>query len=320
MKPHMVLAGGSGFLGSVLSDYFFELDWDVTVLTRRHRPQSRTSRDVIWDGVNLDAWTKELEGARSLINLSGASVNCRYHARNRKRILDSRIDSTQTLGEAVARCKNPPEVWLNSSTATIYKHTLGPAWTETGETGATPAAKDKFSIEVANAWEDVFNAVRLEKTRKVLLRSAMVLGHAQNSVFPMLRLLTRLGLGGRMAGGQQFVSWIHQLDFCRSIEWIINHRDQSGVFNVASPNPVRNAEMMQIFRKLYGRPFGLSASKWMLEIGSFFLRTETELIVKSRRVVPQRLLKSGFVFRFPEMEEALRSLESVADVRTMAMD
>jgi len=310
MKPRLVLAGGSGFLGCVLSEYFCEHGWEVVVLTRFPHDRSGEVRRVLWDGETSGEWTHELEGARALINLAGVSVNCRYHLQNRKRILDSRLHSTQVLGDAIARCGNPPEVWLNSSTATIYKHTFGPAWNESGEVGHTAEAKDEFSVEVARAWEGTFNAVQTSATRKVVLRSAMVLGLGRNSVFPMLRRLVRLGLGGSMAGGRQFVSWIHQLDFCRSVEWLIERRDLAGTFNLAAPNPLTNAEMMRTLRALYNRPFGLPASRWMLEIGAFFLRTETELIVKSRRVMPGRLLESGFVFRFPEMEDALRDLES----------
>jgi uncharacterized protein (TIGR01777 family) len=310
MKPRLVLAGGSGFLGHVLSEYFCERGWEVVVLTRYPRNQNGEVRNILWDGETLGEWTPELEGAGALINLAGVTVNCRYHLRNRKKILDSRLNSTQVLAEAVARCGNPPEVWLNSSTATIYKHTFGPAWNESGEVGYITEAKDKFSVEVARAWERTFEAAETKITRKLVLRSAMVLGLGRNSVFPMLRTLVRLGLGGSMAGGRQFVSWIHQQDFCRAVEWLIEHRDLAGTFNLAAPNPRTNAEMMRTLRALYKRPFGLPASRWMLEIGAFFLRTETELIVKSRRVAPGRLQASGFVFRFPEMEHALRDLES----------
>jgi hypothetical protein len=212
------------------------------------------------------------------------------------------------LGEAIARCASPPRVWLNSSTATIYRHTFGPAWDEAGEIGATPEAKDAFSVEVATAWEREFNAAPTPRTRKVALRSAMVLGHARNSVFPVLRRMTRLGLGGRMGSGRQFVSWIHQEDFCRAVEFLLERDDLSGVVNLAAPNPLPNADMMRLFRELCGVPIGLPATEWMLEVGAFLLHTETELIIKSRRVVPGRLLAAGFQFRFPEMRGAVADL------------
>jgi hypothetical protein len=308
MKPRLVIAGGSGFLGGALAEHFAARGWEIIVLTRQPRQNNGAVRDVGWDGETLGEWARELEGARALVNLAGVSVNCRYHARNRKLILDSRINSTRVLGEALAGCANPPEVWLNSSTATIYKHTHGPAWDETGEIGGTPEAKDGFSVEVAVAWERTFSAAPTPKTRKLNLRSAMVLGTARNSVFPVLRRLVRLGLGGSLAGGQQFVSWIHERDFCRAIEWLIEHCDLSGTFNLAAPNPVKNAELMGTLCKVCRMPFGLPASLWLLELGAFFLRTETELVIKSRRVVPGRLLKEGFSFDYPLLRPAFEDL------------
>jgi uncharacterized protein (TIGR01777 family) len=256
----------------------------------------------------LGGWTRELDGADVLINLAGRSVDCRYHVRNRKLMMDSRVDSTRALGEAIARCVNPPRVWLNSSTATIYKHTLGPAWEENGEIGATLEAKDAFSVEVAAAWEREFNAAQTPRTRKIALRTAMVFGHGANSVFPVLCRLARFGLGGRLASGKQYVSWIHETDFCRAIDSLIEHDEINGPVNVAAPNPVTNREMMATVRELCGAPFGLPASNWMLEVGAYFLRTETELIIKSRRVMPGRLLSNGFEFRFPELRVALEDL------------
>jgi uncharacterized protein (TIGR01777 family) len=237
-------------------------------------------------------------------------VNCRYHSRNRRRIIDSRIEPTRALGTAIENCSHPPDVWLNASTATIYRHTFGPAWDETGEIGSTLEAKDEFSIDVATAWERTFTTFNTPRTRKVLLRSAMVLGKGRNSVFSALRRLTWLGLGGSMAGGRQFVSWIHEQDFCRAVEWLIEHKDLDGPFNLAAPTPVTNEEMMRTFREICRRRVGLPAYRWMLELGSFVLRTETELIIKSRRVVPGRLLSSGFKFRFPELRGALLDLQA----------
>jgi hypothetical protein len=311
MKTKIILAGGSGFLGNVLADYFAARGMEVVILTRNSNPRADMIREVRWDGTSLGDWVKDFEGARALINLAGISVNCRYHARNRKLMLDSRLNSTRVLGEAIARCSNPPPVWLNSSTATIYKHTFGPAWDETGEIGGCVEAKDIFSVHVATEWERVFNEANTPRTRKVALRSAMVLGHGENSVLPNLLRLGRLGLGGSLAGGRQFVSWIHEEDFCRAVEWIIEHESLSGTVNLAAPNPVTNAEFMAMIRKVCRAPFGLPASRWMLEIGAFLLRTETELLIKSRRVVPGKLLADGFVFRHPQLLSAIQHLTSV---------
>lgn len=308
MKTKIILAGGSGFLGGVLANYFAAGGSQIVILTRK--PGLRTGKitEVGWDGVTLGEWRHELEGARALINLAGVSVNCRYHARNRRRILDSRLNSTRVLGEAVARCLDPPAVWLNSSTATIYRHNFGPAWDESGAIGGCLEAKDSFSVHVATEWERVFHEANTPRTRKIALRSAMVLGDSENSVLPTLLRLARLGLGGRMAGGRQFVSWIHQEDFCRAVEWIIEHEALGGPLNLAAPNPVTNAELMAAVRKVCGIRFGLPAPRWVLEIGAVLMRTETELIIKSRRVVPGRLLVSGFEFRHPQLFPAIEQL------------
>jgi len=311
MKQRIVLAGGSGFLGQALAAYFQERGCEVVVLTRRpvkcHEGQ-RLARYVAWDACTLGDWQKELEGARAVVNLSGKSVNCRYNARNRREIMESRVHSTRVIGQAIAACKDPPRVWLNASTATVYKHTFGAAWDENGETEATAEAKDRFSVEVAWAWEKALNEAPTPRTRKVALRMAMVLGQGRNSVLPVLRRLTRLGLGGRMGSGRQFVSWIHEVDFCRAIEWVINHEELAGPINLTAPGPLPNAEMMRTLRQVCGVPFGLPATEWMLEVGAFFLRTETELLIKSRRVIPGRLLESGFRFDFPGIREAFEEL------------
>lgn len=300
----IVIAGGSGFLGRILIAHCGRQGFEVVNLSRFTAGSRAGCRQAEWDGKTLGPWSHDLEGAEAVINLAGRSVDCRYHERNRRQILDSRIESTRVLGQAIARCKNPPRVWLNSSTATIYKHTFGPAWDEQGEIGGTPAVNDPFSVEVAQAWEKELNNATTPDTRKVALRTAMVLGHGANSVFPVLCRLVRCGLGGRMGNGQQFVSWIHQSDFCRALDFILAHDELAVPVNIAAPMPLSNEEMMSILRNLCHVPLGLPATRWMLELGALFLRTETELILKSRRVVPGRLLSSGFEFRFPTFRAA----------------
>ncbi len=308
MKTKIILAGGSGFLGSIVADYFAGKAIEVVILTRSPKPRAGLIREVSWDALRVGDWWQELEDARALINLAGTSVNCRYHARNRKLMLDSRLNSTRVLGEALARCANPPPVWLNSSTATIYKHTFGPAWDEAGEIGGCDEAKDVFSVHIATEWERVFNQAQTPLTRKVALRSAMVLGHARNSVLPNLLRLARLGLGGSLAGGRQFVSWIHEQDFCRAVDWILEHDTLDGPVNLAAPNPVTNAGFMTEIRKACRAPFGLPAPRWLLEVGAFFMRTESELVIKSRRVVPGKLLANGFSFGHPRLRPAIEQL------------
>lgn len=304
----IILAGGAGFLGQALANHFLARQWDVVILTRTPGQIGVLGRPVAWDARGPGAWEKELEGASTLINLTGKSVNCRYNARNRQAILDSRVDSTRVLGEALGRCAQPPSLWLNASTATVYRHTFGAPWDENGETESTAEAKDRFSVEVAWAWEQALNDAATPGTRKVAMRMAMVLGLGKNSVFPVLRRLAKFGLGGRMGDGRQFVSWIHETDYCRAVEWLLTHDDLDGPVNLVAPNPISNAEMMQSLRRNCGAPFGLPATHWMLEVGAFVLRTETELLIKSRRVVPGRLLKSGFEFQFPTVGEAFQEL------------
>jgi uncharacterized protein (TIGR01777 family) len=305
MSPgRIVIAGGSGFLGRVLAYQFATTGREVVILTRNPKKPG----EVRWDAATIGTWAQALDGAHALINLTGRTVNCRYNAANRKEIMESRAKSTRVLGEAIRQCKLPPRVWLNASTATIYKHTFGPPNDEHGEIGATPEAHDDFSIEVAETWERTLDEAVVPNTRKIALRAAMVLGRGENSVFPTLRRLARLGLGGRMGSGKQYVSWIHQSDFCRAIDWILEQENLNGVINLSAPNPVTNAEMMRLLREAIGAPFGWPAYEWMLHIGAFLMRTEVELIIKSRRVIPKRLLDSGFQFEFPTMHEAFAEL------------
>lgn len=309
MKRRMILAGGSGFLGQLLAEYFQPRGWDPVVLTRQSTGAAQFE-EVTWDAQTAGDWVRTLEGAGVVINLAGRSVNCRFTRENRRLVMDSRVDSTRVLGQAIARCVQPPSVWLNASTATIYKHTLGPGHDETStDFHVTPAAKDAYSVAVALAWERAFHEAAAPQTRKVALRTTIVFGTVHGGVFRILRRLARTGLGGRMGNGRQYVSWIHERDFCRAVEWIIDHAKLAGPINMAAPNPVTNAEMMRLFRRVCGVPIGLPAAEWMLEVGAFLLRTETELLLKSRRVVPGKLLASGFQFEFPMMEGALRELQ-----------
>lgn len=304
----VLLAGGSGFLGRVLRTHFLKQGCEVIVLTRSPRGSDSSGRECFWDGRTLGEWARELDGADVLINLAGRTVNCRYNEQNRREILESRIDSTRVLGTAIAHCATPPRLWLNSSTATIYEHTFGPAWDESGRIAHTRAVNDEFSVEVAQAWEHALESASTPRTRKVALRTAMVLGHGANSVFPTLRRLVRCGLGGRMGDGRQFVSWIHEHDLCRALDFIGDHAEISGPVNLSAPEPLTNREMMESLRRLCHIPTGLPATRWMLGLGAIVLRTETELILKSRRVIPGRLVNAGFQFQFSRFEDAARHL------------
>ena len=306
----IIIPGGSGQVGTILARGFQQEGHDVVILSRH--PELRPWRVVAWDGTTLRSWTKELDGCDVVINLAGRSVNCRYNARNRREILDSRTLSTHVVGTAIAQAARPPRVWLQASTATIYAHRYdGPNDENSGLIGGQePNAPRswRFSIDVARAWEEAFNQATVYGTRKVTLRSAMTMSPDAGGVFDTLLGLVRLGLGGRAGHGRQFVSWIHYEDFIRAIHWLIAHEEIAGVVNVAAPNPLPNADFMQILREASGASIGLAATRWMLEIGAVFMRTETELILKSRRVVPTRLLNQGFTFEFPLWRDAANDL------------
>ena len=305
----IVLPGGSGHLGGVLARHFHGSGHDVTVLTRT--PIAAPWHVVRWDGENLDRWADELDGADAVINLAGRSVDCRYSAVNRQEILDSRIRPTQILGQAIGRLPNPPRLWINASTATMYRHSMDRAMDESGELGGSerdvPSAW-RFSTEVATRWEKTFFDAATPRTRKIALRSAMVMSPERGGAFEMLLRLVRFGLGGAAGSGDQFVSWVHDADFVRALECLMLNEDIDGVVNVASPSPLPNTDFMRELRKAWGRKFGLTSRRWMLELGAVFLRTETELILKSRRVIPGRLLDHGFRFEFPEWGAAAGDL------------
>jgi uncharacterized protein (TIGR01777 family) len=262
--------------------------------------------------VNLASWVRELENADVVINLAGRSVNCRYSASNRKEILESRTQPTRLIGEAIRKLEHPPRLWMNASTATIYRHALDRPMDElTGEIGGSESdvpASWHFSIEVATRWEEGFFSSAAPQTRKIALRSAMTMSPGRGSIFDALLGLVRFGLGGSSGSGRQFVSWIHAVDFVRAIQYLIAREEIDGVVNVAAPVPLPNSEFMAALRSAWGKSVGLPAAEWVLAFGAIFLRTETELILKSRRVVPGRLLESGFRFQFPDWPAAAEDL------------
>jgi uncharacterized protein (TIGR01777 family) len=306
----IVLPGGSGQVGTVLARAFHNAGYEVVVLSRR--AASPPWRVVPWDGETISDWVSEIDGCDAVINLAGRSVNCRYNDQNRRLIVDSRVKSTQVVGEAIARATRPPRVWLQASTATIYADRYdAPNDEATGVLGGSePNVPETwhFSIDVVTRWEKVLNESVTPRTRKVAMRSAIVMSPDRGGAFDVLLSLVRLGLGGRAGDGHQYVSWIHDQDFIRSVRWLIEHEDLAGAVNLAAPNPLTNAEFMRALRTAWGRWLGLPAAKWMIEIGALAIRTESELVLKSRRVVPGRLLEAGFTFNFPTWEEAARDL------------
>jgi hypothetical protein len=307
----IVIPGGSGQVGTILARAFQQRGDEVVVLSRT-QSNALPWRVVKWDGETLGAWAAEIEGADVVINLAGQSVNCRYTAENRRAIIDSRVKSTRIVGQAIAEAIRAPRVWLQASTATLYAHRYdAPNDEATGIVGGSESnAPDtwRFSIDVVKKWERELNAAATPDTRRVLMRSAIVMSPSKGGPFDILLRLVRFGLGGRFGDGREFVSWIHDQDFVRAVDWLIQHENLEGPVNLAAPNPLPNLEFMQTLRKAWGIPFGLPATEWMLELGAFILRSETELMLKSRRVIPTRLLQSGFTFQFPTWPDAAGEL------------
>ncbi|MEN0085936.1 MAG: DUF1731 domain-containing protein [Leifsonia sp.] len=314
MSERIVIAGASGFVGRYLEQHYRSAGAEVVLV-------GRAGPDVRWD--DPDGLRAAVTGASAVINLAGKSVNCRYNDANRAEIFRSRLETTRAVGDAIAASDAPPAVWFNASTATIYRHAEDRPMTEsTGELGTG------FSVEVAKAWERELFAGDLPATRRVALRMAIVLGDG-SALTPLVNLV-RAGLGGpqvdgpwfatparrsagtfhefRARGGAQRFSWVHIADVLGAIEFLRDRPDLSGAVNVSSPNPTDDRTLMATLRRLLGRRIGLPAYRWMLEIGSAAIRTETELVLKSRWVVPERLLDAGYSFAYPELEPALRDI------------
>jgi len=307
----ILIPGGSGQVGTILAREFHQRGEDVVVLSRT---QTNTVpwRVVKWDGETLGDWVSEVEGADAVINLAGQSVNCRYTAENRRILIDSRVKSTRVVGQAIGQANSAPGVWLQASTATIYAHRYdAPNDEKTGLLGGSePDSPDtwRFSIDVVKKWERELNAAATPDTRKVLMRSAIVMSPNSGGPFDILSRLVRFGLGGRFGDGREYVSWIHEQDSVETVDWLVHHEKLEGPVNLAAPNPLTNAEFMRTLRKAWGIPFGLPATEWMLELGAFVLRSETELMLKSRRVIPTRLVQSGYTFKFPTWADAATDL------------
>jgi uncharacterized protein len=301
----IVLAGGNGYLGRVLASHFKDLAKEVIILSRRAANARGNTRTVVWNGMERGGWEEMLEDADLLVNLCGKNVNCRYTPRNREEIISSRVLPTRLLGDAIAALTNPPKLWINITSATVYRHAEDrPQDEEYGEIGYG------FSIDVCRQWEEVFFNTRTPGTRKIALRMGIVFGRSDGA-FPRLLNLVRLGMGGKQGNGKQYVSWIHEHDAARCTEWLMAHDNIDGVVNCTSPEPVQNSWLMKTIRNTYGIPFGLPVPAWLLETGALLIGTEPELILKSRWVLPNRLLSGGFSFQYGSVEHAIHDLVSV---------
>ena len=302
----IVIAGGSGHIGRMLLEHFRKQQHDVKILTRDAK---KTDPFIFWDGQTVGAWQKVIDRSDMVINLAGRPVDCRPNKKNLKEMMDSRVNSTRVMGEAISQCQNPPKLWLQMSTATIYAHSFDKANDEyTGTIGGNePGVPDTWhhSISIAKNWEKTLFESHTSSTRKVAIRSALVVSSIKKGYFDILRSLVRRGMGGTIAGGKQYVSWIHEEDFIRAMEYVISHEDIKGAINFSSPYPLPQKEFMSHIRLACDVKWSFPITKWMAEIGSVFLRTDTQLILKSRRVVPKKLLSHGFQFQFPHWPDAV---------------
>ncbi|GHN02937.1 NAD-dependent epimerase [Cytophagales bacterium WSM2-2] len=300
-KKIIVIAGGTGFLGNVLVKHLSK-DYELIILTRGRTQRIDDVQHVHWDGRTIGEWSKELEGADVLINLNGKSVDCRYTEKNKKLIYSTRLEATAVLGEAVQLAKNPPRLWINAASATIYRHSMDKEMDEfTGEIGTG------FSVDVCLKWEEAVNRIKTPFTRKVLIRTGIVLGKKDGPLKP-LRLLAQLGLGGKHGPGDQYFSWLHEDDFAHIISFIMANASTSGAYNVTAPTPVSNQQVMKALRSSLKIPIGLPMPEWLLKLGAVLIGTETELILKSRRVIPLRLLQAGYKFKHESIEAAMNDL------------
>ena len=323
MEPRrlrVVIPGGSGELGWVLARHFQGLGHHVTVLTRG--PYTAPWQTVFWDGERTGAWVDYLEGADVCIHVAGRSLHCRYDEAHREEIYRSRVGTTWLLNRVLAELASPPWVWLNASTADIYRHTLDRAGVDremdeaTGELGGgEPISKWRrapeswdFAACVAKDTERAFFEENLPRTRKVALRSAVVMSTAAGGMFARLSRLVRLSLGGTQGNGRQFVSWIHEDDFARAVEFLVERAWLDGPVNLAAPNPVRNRELMAGLREAWNVPNGFPVPTPLVKLAALALQTQAGIVLKSRRVIPGRLLEAGFRFAFPEWAEAAENL------------
>ncbi|MEN2400218.1 TIGR01777 family oxidoreductase [Flavobacterium sp. MC2016-06] len=297
----LIIAAGTGFLGQVLVNHFKDNFEEIVILTRGKSQTKNGIKYVNWNAKTFSGWEKELENATVLINLAGKSVDCRYTKENKREILLSRIESTKILNKAVLNCVNPPKHWLNSSTSTIYRFSLDKQMDEIdGEIG------NDFSMNVALSWEKAFFKTETPNTLKTALRTSIVLGKNGGALVP-LKTLARLGLGGKQGKGNQLVSWIHETDFARAIDFILE-KEMTGKVNLVSPKPIRNQDFMALLREAVRVPFGIPINELLLKFGSVLIRTEPELVLKSRNVIPKRLQENGFEFEFDSLEKALKNL------------
>jgi uncharacterized protein (TIGR01777 family) len=301
MKPRIVLAGGSGFIGQSLSPFLVSKNYEIVVLTRGKSDHHGSIREAHWDGKTLGEWTQFVNGALGLVNLTGRSINTRHTPEHRREIVDSRVDSVHILGEAIGRCVQPPKVLVQLAGVGIYGDKADRICDETTAPG------DDFVSEVCRKWEAAFDSIASPHSRKVLLRLGVVLGR-NGGFLHVLSRLTRWFLGGHVGEGRQYISWIHIADLSRMILQAIAEEELIGVFNAAAPNPATNAELMRELRRALHRPWSPPVPEFAARIASWLLGTEASLALVSQRCVPKRFLEKNFEFEFSNLRQALANI------------
>jgi uncharacterized protein len=301
MKPRIVLAGGSGFIGQSLSPFLVSKNYEVVVLTRGKSDHHGSIRQAHWDGTTPGEWTQFVNGSLGLVNLTGRSISTRHTPEHRREIVDSRVDSVRILGEAIERCVQPPKVLVQLAGVGIY-----------GDKGdhicdETTAPGDDFVSDVCKKWEAAFDSIVSPHSRKVLLRLGVVLGR-NGGFLQVLSRLTRWFLGGHVGGGRQYISWIHIADLSGMILQVIEQKELIGVFNATAPNPLANAEFMRELRRALHRPWSPPVSEFAARIGSWLMGTEASLALVSQRCIPKRFLEKNFAFEFPNLRAALANI------------
>lgn len=300
---NFVIPGGSGQVGTILKRGLQEAGHAVVILSRKNST---------WDGETLGPWCKEIDSADVVINLAGRSVNCRYSPENLRLMMDSRVSSARIVGEAISQSASPPKLWLQMSTATIYAHRFDDANDEAhgiiGGNEPDAPAYWRTSIEIAQAWERTLEEANTPDTRKVAMRTSMVMSPDAGGIFDVLSTLTKRGLGGPIGGGKQFISWIHEADLVRAFLFLVEHEEITGPVNICAPHPLTQSQFQRVLREALGVRIGLPATAWMAKLGAIAMRTDAELLLKSRRVVPGRLLEVGFAFQFPDWTSACQDL------------
>ena len=302
MNPkRIVIAGGSGFIGTALAAEFARRGYAVVVLTRSPRAPVAGIREVAWDAKNPGAWTAELDGAEAVINLTGKNINCPHTPENLRALTASRVDSVNAIAAAISRAQPPPRVWVQASATGFYGGNSD-RWCDEN----APAGGDALA-NICRAWETAFAVANLPSTRRVTLRIGFVLGRAGGALRVLARL-TKWFLGGAAGSGRQFISWIHLTDLTRIFVTAVEQEDFSGPFNAVAPNPVTNAVFMRELRRALHRPWSPPVPAFAVKLGAKLLGSEPSLALTGQRCAPKRLAAAGFKFQFPELPPALAEL------------